>query len=498
MMSGDSPSRGQAAGSFYSGLWGRLLSLLSHHRPQAPDPGWVEKEEEEETTPASGFWTPLGSAVDHSHWGSSEVEEEPGTEPPQCGSGSLLLGKVWSKAWLGSGWGSLGLARSAACYPRRVPPNRQMWDPWWTPDPPARLEKANLSIWTGSDLSLSAVQRMEKPSELSQFITVDVDHGYSSLEEEHTCPKQQQRQQQQQQQQQQVNWASDLSPGSASAAMTCSFEPGDLKDKEEESSAKSEEAVLLQLVDVDLPTCNRLEIEDKIVHFGDEEWTSSDDDETEDDSDEEEASLSISRPQCANKTIAYILGSPGSDEDGDSDDEESDWDDDGFDSDGSSELSDSDGNEILWSSLAKFADPYNLLNFQASIKTRHKLETRTVLESSNCQHPVLCFTELKDAEERMDSGFSDIIQDEPQTQLPLQRKCRKRVAFDDHVTEYYVSSEEIRKGPWEECARDRCRFQKRIKETEKSIGCCFTLEHRRTVLKRMQLVTPEQNSPLLL
>lgn len=83
----------------------------------------------------------------------------------------------------------------------------------------------------------------------------------------------------------------------------------------------------------------------------------------------------------------------------------------------------------------------------------------------------------------MDSGFSD----ESQNQLPLQRKCRKKVAFDEHVTEYYVSSEEVRKGPWEECARDRCRFQKRIKETEECIGCCFTLEHRRTVLKRMQL-----------
>lgn len=317
---------------------------------------------------------------------------------------------------------------------------------------------------------------MEKSAELSQFIAVDGYHGYFSLEEEHTCPKQQQ------QQRQLFNSASDLSPGSTST-MTRSSEPGDLKEKGEEySSVKSVEAVLLQLLNVDLPSCNRLEIEDKIPPFGDEEWTSSDDD-TEDDSDEEETSPSISRPQCANKTIAYIMGSQDSDEDDDSEDEESDWEDDGFDSDGSSELSDSDENEILWNSLVNFSDPYNLLNFQASIKTRHKLETRTVLESSNPQQPVLCFPNLKDAEERMDSGFSD----ESQNQLPLQRKCRKKVAFDEHVTEYYVSSEEVRKGPWEECARDRCRFQKRIKETEECIGCCFTLEHRRTVLKRMQL-----------
>ncbi len=35
-----------------------------------------------------------------------------------------------------------------------------------------------------------------------------------------------------------------------------------------------------------------------------------------------------------------------------------------------------------------------------------------------------------------------------------------------------------RKGPWEEFARDRDRFQKRINETEKAIGYCFSLSHR--------------------
>ncbi|XP_032898745.1 protein phosphatase 1 regulatory subunit 15B [Amblyraja radiata] len=494
----DGESSPPQAGSFYSGLWSRLAglgSLLSRRLVEETPGGSVVS------------FSPCLDVADR--WGAEAkakagVGEEPGSLPrgqaePQARSNnssnsSSLLGDVWSKVWLGGGW--LSHARRAACYPHpRVAPQHRQTS-LWTSDPPAsslHLENANISMWTLSHLSLSTVQRMEKPSELSQFIAVDAYHGYFSLEEEHTCPKQQQ------QQQQLFNSASDLSPGSTST-MTRSSGPGDLKEKEEEySSAKSVEAVLLQLLNVDLPTCNRLEIEDKILPFGDEEWTSSDDD-TEDDSDEEETSPSISRPQCANKTIAYIMGSQDSDEDDDSEDEESDLDDDGFDSDGSSELSDSDENEILWNSLANFSDPYNLLNFQASIKTRHKLETRIVLESSNPQQPVLCFPNSKDAEERMDSGFSD----EPQNQLPLQTKCRKKVAFDEHVTEYYVSSEEVRKGPWEECARDRCRFQKRIKETEKCIGCCFTLEHRRTVLKRMQLVTPEQtglrkqNSPLLL
>lgn len=39
-----------------------------------------------------------------------------------------------------------------------------------------------------------------------------------------------------------------------------------------------------------------------------------------------------------------------------------------------------------------------------------------------------------------------------------------------------------RKGPWEELARDRDRFQRRIQDTELAIGYCFSQSHR----KKMQ------------
>lgn len=64
--------------------------------------------------------------------------------------------------------------------------------------------------------------------------------------------------------------------------------------------------------------------------------------------------------------------------------------------------------------------------------------------------------------------------------------CLFQVTFLEKVTEYYVSSEEDRKGPWEELARDGCRFQKRIQETEEAIGYCFTAEHRQRVFNRLQ------------
>ncbi|XP_072134878.1 uncharacterized protein ppp1r15b [Mobula birostris] len=466
--------------------WSRPSSLLFHRPSDEPAPlgsllrkmqGGLADESQAAgpvgNLPAIGQW--LGAAH---HWspeaaGGGNVDEEPplplrDSEPLAPWSQSLL-GKVWGKVWLGvlepRSW--YDLARRAACYPRD--PNKQALDRWTRDYPASSLhqEKPDLSIWPHADLPLSAVQRMEKSSELYRPIAVDQDHGYFSLEEEQTNP-------------QQLNSDNDICPR-PEGAMDHSSEANDGTHKKD-TYAANEDEVLLHLVDVDLATCNHLDIENKVISLGDDEWDSSDD--TEGDSAEEEISLSLARPQCSNKTIAYILGSPDSDDEDDSEDD-SDWDSDGFDSDESSELSDSSVD--LQNPFPESSDPYNLLNFKASIKTQHKLETRTSFEPSHPQQSLPCLPIIEDLEDRLDSGFSEIIQDESHVELPLQRKCCKRVTFDEHVTEYYVSSEEIRKGPWEEYARDRCRFQKRIKETEESIGYCFTLKHRWTVLKRLQM-----------
>lgn len=114
---------------------------------------------------------------------------------------------------------------------------------------------------------------------------------------------------------------------------------------------------------------------------------------------------------CRNKAIAYIMGSPcsddsssGEDSDEDSDDDEDD-DDDGFNSEGSSCLSDSDSSEEedeedgdydeesdgeefdaeterLWNSLCQNRDPYNPRNFTASISTARPISQAAAPESS--------------------------------------------------------------------------------------------------------------------
>ncbi|XP_067863750.1 uncharacterized protein [Heptranchias perlo] len=545
------PREDQFRPAFYQSPWMRLLSVfyrpsmvLFHRSPpgevgetQDPSPlgpvldkmragsmeakgGFGLKSEAEDANLFGGLLTTI------SHWVGAVDSQAPGPEPfgcsvsqedpprplRDCGFQSAeassrshraasapgfqgLLGKVWGKAYPGplEAYSWQGVAHKAACLSQSL--NRlQLNLDQWTCDYPASStqqvvasEKSGFSIQANTKLPGLPLSAIVLPTELSHcsgemgVITPDQDYGYSSLEEEHTCSKQQPC----------VYSGNGVSPELVPNKENCS-EGNDLKDNKD-NSVEHEDAVLLhRCVDSPMTKLDHLVVEDRIISLGDDEWDSeeSSSDESEGDTEEEENCPPLPRPQCSNKTIAFILGSnPSSDDDDDSEDEESDWDDDGFDSEGSSELSDSDETGKLWNSLAGSSDPYNLLNFQACIKTEQKLDTSIAFKSSCPQQPELCSSVLEEDEDRLDSGFSDSVQGELQktfAHLASERKRSKKVAFDEHVTEYYVSSEEIRKGPWEEYARDRCRFQKRIRETEEYIGYCFTLEHRRTVLERMR------------
>lgn len=119
----------------------------------------------------------------------------------------------------------------------------------------------------------------------------------------------------------------------------------------------------------------------------------------------QEASPGQSTPHCQNKAIAYIMGSPCSDEsDAEDGSVQDSGDDDGFDSDvlddysDSEDLEDSDDededdeedsepdeldseSERLWNSLCQTRDPYNPRNFTASIRTSRKLGASAVTSS---------------------------------------------------------------------------------------------------------------------
>ncbi|KAM8988464.1 protein phosphatase 1 regulatory subunit 15B [Ara ararauna] len=141
----------------------------------------------------------------------------------------------------------------------------------------------------------------------------------------------------------------------------------------------------------------------------------------------------------------------------------------------------------LWNSFCTSDDPYNPLNFKAAFQTA---ENKRTPGSKGAERPSLVASECSPLTnwggqlERTDCGVTVLHGILSAEKCPTSK--RKKVTFLDKVTEYYVSSEEDRKGPWEEIARDGCRFQKRIQETEEAIGYCFTAEHRQRVFHRLQ------------
>uniref|UniRef100_A0A3P9K3Q5 Protein phosphatase 1 regulatory subunit 15A/B C-terminal domain-containing protein n=1 Tax=Oryzias latipes TaxID=8090 RepID=A0A3P9K3Q5_ORYLA len=150
----------------------------------------------------------------------------------------------------------------------------------------------------------------------------------------------------------------------------------------------------------------------------------------------------------------------------------------------------------LLGSFSCSSDPFSLLNFQAPLRTRrptgapHKVKAKKPSESKPHPDP---FTPAsppeynkEEAEERMDSGFSE------RSGSSKTPSCRssKKVRFCDTVEEFFANceeeGEEDRQGPWEQMARDRCRFLRRCQEVEQQIAYCLQPQHRLRVYQRLK------------
>ncbi|XP_067102547.1 dentin sialophosphoprotein [Osmerus mordax] len=377
-------------------------------------------------------------------------------------------------------------------------------------------------------------------------LTPDQDHGYSSLEEEHTTSR--------------LYMVKMNGDSISSATMSAG---GREREEQGETAASGD------------------------MDGGEEEQGRVNSDLSESEDEEEPPSPAgphacpLPTPTCQNRAIAYIMGSTFSD-DNQSDDSlsEDEEDDDGFDSEGCSDSSDSEGlddedddqddesnseqaeAERLWNSLCQNKDPYNLHNFTATIRTTTASPPRTVrpptsssatcsphasplnqplspsplsssppspapleswdessaseMDDAESLHLWNSFTASSDpysplnfqaplrtqvprqgeggqgrkarmghrhgpssspqdktseAEERLDSGFSETLGNALPATTITSHCCvaMKKVRFCEQVEEFY-SGPEDRRSPWEQLARDRCRFLRRVQEVEEAIG----------------------------
>lgn len=345
----------------------------------------------------------------------------------------------------------------------------------------------------------------------------DPDHGYHSLEEE-----------QQQQHRGVCREIGDLEQPEDAGRQPGGVPEGQegLRDAAGEGEALAEEEREDSETEQDFPISTRPACANKLIDYiiggvssgeeseGEEDWDDGDDDDEDDDDgfDSEELpsdsdggsqdgerlhlwnsfySLDPYNPQNFTATIQTSSSEPGK---GMSDMEEEEEEEDSWaeSSEGSpsSEEDEWDCDSVdeaenlkLWNSFCSSDDPYNPLNFTAAFQTAEKKGTPGLqgTERATCvtsERFSVCRVQL----EKRNCGSTELGQSREKTSSSK----RKKVTFQEEVTEYYISSEEDRRGPWEELARDGCRFQRRIQETEEAIGFCLSPEHRLRVFHRLQ------------
>ncbi|XP_036417616.1 protein phosphatase 1 regulatory subunit 15B [Colossoma macropomum] len=184
-------------------------------------------------------------------------------------------------------------------------------------------------------------------------------------------------------------------------------------------------------------------------------------------------------------------------------------------------VSSEDEEDSLWKSLSLNDDPYHPLNFRAPLHSRAACSTHE--RNGNLDHavgsPDNCKQSLKTSRDSADTTCKKPLLPtrrvvshkcpqlslEKPSKVPWKRLLKKtaesstkkeilmvkRVKFSPIVQVHKMRAwsfalQASRKGPWEEHARDRDRFQRRILETEQAIGYCFSLSHRKKLAAYQQ------------
>ncbi|XP_062312526.1 protein phosphatase 1 regulatory subunit 15B [Osmerus eperlanus] len=153
----------------------------------------------------------------------------------------------------------------------------------------------------------------------------------------------------------------------------------------------------------------------------------------------------------------------------------------------------------LWNSFTASSDPYSPLNFQAPLRTQvprqgeggQGRKARMGHRHGPSSSPQ---DKTSEAEERLDSGFSETLGNALPATTITSHCCvaMKKVRFCEQVEEFY-SGPEDRRSPWEQLARDRCRFLRRVQEVEEAIGHVLVPASRLLAYQRLGQQQREHN-----
>ncbi|KAM4572572.1 uncharacterized protein PAE49_007699 [Odontesthes bonariensis] len=215
------------------------------------------------------------------------------------------------------------------------------------------------------------------------------------------------------------------------------------------------------------------------------------------------STLSCTTPQNSPNTVSHLQASrpaPPPKFDTDTEEKES-----GF------PPSEDDEEELLWTSLCQKTDPYHPLNFKACLqsssapelrqkedKNLHDVQHTTAktkkqakaFRKSRAAKPALPERQLK--QHSHPDKKTLVPWKRPEQSPPEEKKdskastMQKKVRFSPQVQVHVMRTwpfarQASRKGHWEEMARDRDRFRRRVSETEQAIGYCLTQSHREKI-----------------
>ncbi|CDQ60348.1 unnamed protein product [Oncorhynchus mykiss] len=198
--------------------------------------------------------------------------------------------------------------------------------------------------------------------------------------------------------------------------------------------------------------------------------------------------------------------------------------------------SEDDTEELLWRSRSQNKDPYHPLNFCACLQSSPTTTEPPAFSTGDPLTPQTCPTQTPPSQGKQRGVVAKSLQTTRHTKpclpkRPLKQHCHpattlvpwkrpeakvtggqgqpqekfnhplKKVRFSPlvqvHVMHTWPFARQMsRKGPWEELARDRDRFRKRIQETEQAIGYCFSQSHRDTIRANL-LSTSTSAMPLI-